>query len=129
MTGLQSGTLLIGIDLRPSTGVLYGVSNNGGLYTLNAGTGAATFIGSFALGAVIGGAGIGVDFNPVPDLAGLPSLRVTTAFGSNLRVTSTQASSATPLLMAQSAALSVPCPALPTRTTISIRRQARRYSG
>lgn len=84
ITGLQGG-VIVGIDLRPSTGVLYGVSNLGGLYTLDATTGAATFIGVAA--NPVAGQNIGIDFNPVPDLAGSASLRLTgTLDGQNRRV-------------------------------------------
>lgn len=88
ITGLQGGASLVGIDLRPSTGVLYGVAGNGTLYTLNATTGAASFIGSLSTGPLSGGRVGGIDFNPVPDLAGNASLRITdiTAVNNNLRV-------------------------------------------
>ena len=42
VTGLQSGENLVGIDVRPADGMLYGVGSTGRLYTLDAATGAAT---------------------------------------------------------------------------------------
>jgi hypothetical protein len=57
--------------------VLYGLGSDGALYTLNVGTGVASFIGSLSMGSPIG-TFAGIDFNPVPDLAGNPSLRITT---------------------------------------------------
>lgn len=83
VTGLQAGANLVGIDLRPSTGVLYGLSQDGTLYTLNAASGAASFIGS--LSQTLGSGLIGIDFNPVPDLAGAASLRIFSG-SQNLRV-------------------------------------------
>lgn len=83
VTGLQPGANLVGIDLRPSTGVLYGLSQDGTLYTLNAGSGAASFVGS--LTQTLGSGVIGIDFNPVPDLLGNPSLRIFSG-SQNLRV-------------------------------------------
>lgn len=83
ITGLQAGATLLGIDLRPTTDVLYGVANDGSVYTINATTGAAALIGSVSGGIPAGP--IGIDFNPVPDLAGAASLRITTAT-SNLRI-------------------------------------------
>ena len=45
ITGLANANeRIIGIDIRPSTGQLYGLSDAQGLYMLNATTGAATFV-------------------------------------------------------------------------------------
>lgn len=87
VTGLQASSVLVGIDLRPSTGVLYGLGSNGELYTLSATTGAASFIGSLSMGSGFLGTA-SIDFNPVPDLAGNASLRITVAemTQNNLRV-------------------------------------------
>jgi hypothetical protein len=84
VTGLQAGDMLVGIDLRPSTGVLYGLASDGSLYTVDPGTGAASSIG--ALSVPFASTNIGIDFNPVPDLTGAASLRVITDAPSNLRV-------------------------------------------
>lgn len=83
VSGLNGGDQLIGIDLRPTTGALYGLAGSGSLYTLNTSTGAATFLG--AVTGALNGPGFGFDFNPVPDLAGLASLRIITA-DANYRV-------------------------------------------
>ena len=45
ISGLQLGEQLVGIDVRPADGQLYGVGSTSRLYLLNAITGAATAIG------------------------------------------------------------------------------------
>ncbi|MBA3246921.1 MAG: DUF4394 domain-containing protein [Pyrinomonadaceae bacterium] len=77
VTGV-SGTL-VGIDRRPANGLLYGISSNGGIYTINTTTGAATLVSTSS--ATPSGASFGVDFNPVPD-----RLRVTSNTDQNLRI-------------------------------------------
>jgi hypothetical protein len=84
VTGLRQGDRLEGIDLRPSTGVLYGIASGGALYTLDASTGRATFVGSLSVQFL--NPFIGMDFDPVADLAGAASLRVVTSTPLNLRV-------------------------------------------
>lgn len=95
ITGLAANEGILGIDMRPSTGVLYGLGSAGNLYTLNAGTGSATFVAALmadpsdvtAPFAGLMGTAFGIDFNPVPDLGQtLPSLRVTSNAGINLRI-------------------------------------------
>jgi hypothetical protein len=66
ITGLAAGETLIGIDFRPATGRLFGVSTASRLYLINADTGDATAVGS-AGGFTINGTSFGFDFNPVPD--------------------------------------------------------------
>lgn len=65
ITGLQGGESLVGIDFRPSTGVLYGLANSRRLYTIAA-NGAATLVGTGTY--TLGGASVGIDFNPVDDV-------------------------------------------------------------
>lgn len=95
ITGVGFNESIIGIDRRPVTGVLYGLSNGNNLYTLDAGTGAATFVASLVADptdltspfAGLSGTAFGIDFNPVPDLGKmLPSLRVVSNTGQNLRI-------------------------------------------
>jgi hypothetical protein len=95
ITGLAANEGILGIDLRPSTGVLYGLGSAGNLYTLDAGTGSATFVAALVADpadasapfAGLMGVTFGIDFNPVPDLGQtLPSLRVTSNAGINLRI-------------------------------------------
>lgn len=95
ITGIGDNERILGIDFRPSTGILYGLGSANNLYTLNADTGAATWIAALVADptdattpfAGLLGASFGVDFNPVPDLGmTLPSLRVTSDAGINLRI-------------------------------------------
>ncbi len=88
VSGLLPTEKLVGLDVRPADGLLYALSNQARLYTLNAATGVATF--KVALAAAAGddnpytaltGSQFGVDFNPVAD-----RLRVVSDTGLNLRI-------------------------------------------
>ena len=82
ITGLQSfNERILSIDLRPTTGLLYGVSSDSKVYSLTLG-GAATFVS--ALSSPLGSGVIGLDFNPVADLAGMASLRIVSSTGQNV---------------------------------------------
>jgi hypothetical protein len=74
-----AGTL-IGIDHRPANGLLYGLSHANDLYTIDAGSGAATLVSTLTV-AFDGGPRSGFDFNPQAD-----RLRLLAASGQNLRV-------------------------------------------
>lgn len=78
ISGLGSDSL-IGIDLRPNGGALYGVSTGNSIFTINSATGVATSVGG--LSTSLSGAGFGFDFNPVPD-----RLRVISDGEQNLRI-------------------------------------------
>lgn len=80
VSGLNVGASLLGIDFRPANGLLYGVSSDSRLYTINLSSGAATSIGS-ASAFTLSGASFGFDFNPVPD-----RIRVTSDADQNLRL-------------------------------------------
>lgn len=79
VSGLAAGESLVGIDHRPLTRALVGVTNQSRLVTLNADTGVATLVAS--LSVPLAGTSFGVDFNPVPD-----RLRVVSNTGQNLRI-------------------------------------------
>jgi hypothetical protein len=80
ITGLGTGENLVGIDYRPATGTLYGLSTASRVYAINSDTGVATAIG--AAGAfTLNGTSFGFDFNPVPD-----RIRVTSDTDQNLRL-------------------------------------------
>lgn len=74
-----SGTLL-GIDLRPANGQLYGVSDTHDLYTIDPTTGIATHASTLSV-AFKGGPRSGMDFNPQAD-----RLRLNGANAQNLRI-------------------------------------------
>jgi hypothetical protein len=78
ITGLMGNdTALIGIDFRVQDGMLYGVGNGGGVYTIDTTTGYAQFVN--ALTVPLNGHFFGVDFNPAAD-----RLRIISDAGQNL---------------------------------------------
>ncbi|MEO8459726.1 MAG: DUF4394 domain-containing protein [Dokdonella sp.] len=79
ITGLNAGDTLVGVDVRPATGMLYGIASSGRLYTINPASGVAT--SGATLDQPMTGTVFGVDFNPVAD-----RLRVTSDTGQNLRI-------------------------------------------
>ena len=82
--GLKGDTRLVGIDYRPATGndgsrgVLYGVGEAGGVYTVDDRSGWA--MKRSQLSVPLEGKSFGVDFNPVVD-----RLRIVSDTGQNLR--------------------------------------------
>jgi hypothetical protein len=64
VTGLLGGEVVIKIDFRPATGVLYGLTNYDRLVTINTSTAVATPVASLA---GLSGGEYGIDFNPVAD--------------------------------------------------------------
>lgn len=85
ISGLAAGDRLLGVDLRPTDGLVYGLTNTNKLYTFDVATGAGTLKANLT-GASLTGQAIGVDFNPSADFAGNASLRVVTAAGNNYAV-------------------------------------------
>lgn len=79
ITGLQSGEKLVGIDFRPVNGQLYGLGSDSRLYTINASSGAASFVAT--LSTPLMGTSFGFDFNPMVD-----RIRIVSNSGQNLRV-------------------------------------------
>lgn len=77
--GLQGAdSRLVGIDFRVQDGLLYGVGNAGGIYTLDLGTAFATKVSQ--LTTALDGDHFGVDFNPAAN-----ALRIVSDKGQNLR--------------------------------------------
>ncbi len=70
---------IVGIDVRPSNGKLYGLSADGGIFQLDAATGQATLVSKINVAASKDVTV--VDFNPVAD-----RMRVVTASGRSLRI-------------------------------------------
>ncbi len=89
VTGLASGEKLLGIDVRPKDGLMYGMSSTGRIYTIDPVTGVATFKVALAADvadltlpfSIISGSEFAVDFNPVAD-----RLRVISNAGQSLRI-------------------------------------------
>lgn len=86
ITGLAAGDRLVGIDLRPKDGRLYGISVSNKLYTINETSGAATQVAMLATPVVQAGLGYGLDFNPVADFGTGASLRLVSSAGGNFAV-------------------------------------------
>ena len=86
ISGLSSDESLIGIDLRPSNNTIYGISTANNLYTVNANTGAATFVTALNASIINASLGYGFDFNPVADFAGNASLRLVSSAGNNYAI-------------------------------------------
>jgi hypothetical protein len=89
VSGLQGGEAIIGMDFRPSNGVLYAVTDAGRLYTVDTTSGAASGavmltanpLDNLAPYTGLSGTRFGVDFSPLDDL-----LRIQGDTGQNLRV-------------------------------------------
>ena len=78
VTGLTGDSRLVGIDYRAKDGLLYGLGEKGGIYTLDGGTGAATFVARLTV--TLSGTYFGVDFNPAA-----AAMRIISDTGQNLR--------------------------------------------
>jgi hypothetical protein len=89
ITGLQGGESLLGIDMRPKDGALYGITSLARIVTIDVVSGAATVKSTLAADALdtsapyagVTGTSFAVDFNPVAD-----RLRVISDTGQNLRI-------------------------------------------
>ena len=81
ITGLLGSDTITAIDVRPSTGALYGLSSNSRLYTIAPGTGRATPVAGPFSPTRLGPQDAGFDFNPTVD-----KLRVVTGPGLNFRL-------------------------------------------
>jgi hypothetical protein len=82
-------TRLVGIDVRPATGVLYGLGDKGGIYTVDPTTAVTKLVARTSV--ALRGMEFGVDFNPVAD-----RLRVVSDAGQNLRINVADGTSPTP---------------------------------
>lgn len=86
VTGLPSGESLLGIDIRPADDKLYGLTNTGGIYTIDPVSGVATRKSTLVANAgdaftALSGTAFGFDFNPAAD-----RLRVISNTGQSLRI-------------------------------------------
>ncbi len=81
ITGLQTGEVVLGMDMRPATGQLYILGSSNRLYTINMSSGAATPVGLSPFSQSLNGSFFGFDFNPTVD-----RIRIVSNKGQNLRV-------------------------------------------
>ena len=77
---IKGAANVVGIDVRPADGMLYAVTADGGIYTVDHKTGAATMKSKLSE-TLKAGTTVTVDFNPVAD-----RLRIITSEGVNLRI-------------------------------------------
>jgi Domain of unknown function (DUF4394) len=77
-SGFQTDTALVGIDFRVQDGLLYGVGNQGGLYSIDTTNAALTLVDRLTV--ALDGTQFGVDFNPAAN-----ALRIISNTGQNLR--------------------------------------------
>jgi hypothetical protein len=77
---IKGAANIVGIDVRPADGMLYALTADGGIYTVDAKTGQATQKSKLSE-QLKAGTTVTVDFNPVAD-----RLRVITSEGVNLRI-------------------------------------------
>jgi hypothetical protein len=78
VSGLSVDTRLVGIDVRPATGDLYGLGDLGGVYVIDLDRASATL--ASRLNVALDGTSFGIDFNPTVD-----RLRIVSDAGQNLR--------------------------------------------
>ncbi len=83
-TGVGSATVttpvnLVGIDVRPATGALYGLTDDSRVVTIDVTSGAATVVNT--LTTKLDGTNFDIDFNPMAD-----ALRVVSDSGQDLRI-------------------------------------------
>lgn len=90
VSGLQGNEQLLGLDFRPSTGVLYALGSTGRIYSIAPSTAAASHVSTLTADAsdssspftALGGTSVGFDFNPTTVVA----LRVVSDTNENLRI-------------------------------------------
>lgn len=86
ITGLMAGDRLVGIDMRPKDGKIYGVSVANQVYTVDEMTGAATWVAALSSPVIQANLGYGIDFNPVADAGTGASLRLVSSAGDNFAI-------------------------------------------
>lgn len=80
ISGLTRGEWLVGIDVRPATGDLYGIGSTSRVYAIDVDSGKATMVGG-PFSPRLDGTSFGIDFNPVVD-----RIRLVSNTGQNLRL-------------------------------------------
>lgn len=86
ITGAAAGESFVGIDLRPSNNQIYGISTSNNIYTIDASTGASTFVAALSSDIISSSKGYGLDFNPVADRTPNASLRLVSSTGDNYAI-------------------------------------------
>ncbi len=84
ISGLQAGDSLLGLDMRPASGQLFGLGSSRHLYTINPSSGLASLVSVSPFTDTLGGARYGFDFNPGQD-----KIRLVSTAADNLRLNPT----------------------------------------
>lgn len=80
------GESFVGIDLRPSNNLVYGLTFSNTIYTIDATTGVSSFVAALTDTVIRPGRSYGIDFNPVDDRGTGASLRLISSTGENFVV-------------------------------------------
>lgn len=84
ISGLQPDEDILGIDFRPSNGMLYALGSTSRIYTIDTASGVATAVGP-QLSTLLDGDAFGFDFNPRAN-ANVGAIRIVSDTGQNLRI-------------------------------------------
>ena len=86
ISGAGFGENFIGIDLRPSNNLVYGLTRTNNIYTIDATTGVSSFVATLNNPIITLGKSYGIDFNPIADRGTGASLRLISLTGENFAV-------------------------------------------
>ena len=86
ITGAAFGENFVGIDLRPSDNLVYGLTRTNNIFTIDATTGVSSFVATLNNPVITLGKSYGIDFNPVADRGTGASLRLISSTGENFAV-------------------------------------------
>ena len=86
ITGAAFGENFVGIDLRPSNNLVYGLTRTNTIFTIDATTGVSSFVATLNNPVITLGKSYGIDFNPVADRGTGASLRLISSTGENFAV-------------------------------------------
>ncbi|MEP6647633.1 MAG: DUF4394 domain-containing protein [Saprospiraceae bacterium] len=81
LSGLGPAEHMLAMDFRPSTGILYGVSDSSKIYTIDPVSGIVKAISKVPFQPTIKGSSVGFDFDPKRDM-----IRLVTDLGQNLNI-------------------------------------------
>ncbi len=89
ITGTAPGEYFVGIDLRPSDNMIYGISTDNKIYTVDASTGVSSFVTDLSNSIVDSNKTYGLDINPVADRTPNASIRLVSSSGDNYGINAT----------------------------------------
>lgn len=89
ITGTAPAEYFVGIDLRPSDNMIYGISTDNKIYTINANTGVSSFVVDLSNSIVDSNKSYGLDINPVADRTPNASIRLVSSMGDNYGINAT----------------------------------------